>query len=106
MRTPDEHPLRREDLRLIKREFRQVETRFFWLTSLAIFICMAVLQRRSPNRERFWKAVVAESDRWEPLYRPLRRLDDCLLRMMPPLRWLCWNVVIVARNPVGSPRSG
>lgn len=106
VRTPDEHPLRRADLRLIKREFRQVETRFFWLTSLLIFICMAVLQRRSPNRERFWKAVVAESDRWEPLYRPLRRLDDCLLRMMPPLRWLCWNVVIVARNPVGSPRSG
>ena len=97
VRTPDEHPITRADLRLLEREFARVEARFFWLSTLAIFMLMA-LRGRSPNAERYWKAVVAESDRWEPLYRPLRRLDDFLLRWIPPLRWLCWNVVVVARD--------
>jgi hypothetical protein len=56
-----------------------VQTRFFWLTTLAIFMLMA-LRGRSPSRERYWKAVVAESERWRPLYAPLSRLDDWLLR--------------------------
>jgi 2-polyprenyl-3-methyl-5-hydroxy-6-metoxy-1,4-benzoquinol methylase len=97
VRTPDEHPITRADLRLLEREFARVDARFFWLSTLAIFMLMA-LGGRSPNAERYWKAVVAESERWEPLYRPLSRLDDVLLRWIPPLRWWCWNVVIVARN--------
>jgi hypothetical protein len=67
---------------------------------LFIFVWMALAQRRDPNRERFWKVVVKEASRWEPYYRPLKKLDDLLLRLLPPLRMLCWNVVIVARKPV------
>jgi SAM-dependent methyltransferase len=99
VRTPDEHPITRADIRLLEREFGRVQTRFFWLSTLAIFMMMA-LRGRSPNKERYWKAVVAESERWEPLFTPLSRLDDWLLRLIPPLRWWCWNVVIVARNPI------
>lgn len=98
VRTPDEHPLRRTDLKLMEREFGRVEARFFWLTTLAIFMAMA-LTGRSPNQERYWKSVVAESERWRPWYEPLARLDAWLLRVLPPLRWWCWNVVIVARDP-------
>lgn len=98
VRTPDEHPITRADLRLLEREFGSVQTRFFWLSTLAIFMLMA-LRGRSPNRERYWKAVVAESERWRPLYAPLSRLDDWLLRLFPPLRWWCWNVVVTARDP-------
>ncbi|HEY6967173.1 MAG TPA: hypothetical protein VI229_06870, partial [Burkholderiales bacterium] len=97
VRTPDEHPITRADIRLLEREFGKVETRFFWLTTLAIFMLMA-LRGRSPNQVRYWKAVVAESERWAPLYRPLERLDGWLLRLIPPLRWWCWNVVVVARD--------
>ena len=57
------------------------------------------LSGRSPNQERYWKSVVAESERWRPWYEPLARLDAWLLRVLPPLRWWCWNVVIVARDP-------
>jgi hypothetical protein len=96
VRTPDEHPITRADLRLLEREFGHVEARFFWLSTLVIFMLMA-LRGRSPNRERYWKAVVAESERWRPIYEPLGRLDDWLLRLVPPLRWWCWNVVIIAR---------
>lgn len=99
VRTPDEHPITRADLRLLEREFGSVQARFFWLTTLAIFLLMA-LRGRSPNRERYWKAVVAESERWKPLYAPLSRLDDWLLRLFPPLRWWCWNVVVAARDPL------
>jgi len=98
VRTVDEHPLRREDVRFITQHFREVEVRFFWLTTLLIFIWMAVGQRRDPNRERYWKVVVDEADRWAGWHRPLARLDALLLRVCPPLRWWCWNVVIVGRG--------
>ncbi len=100
VRTPDEHPLKLKDLRLFRREFGDVSTRYFWLATLFIFVWMALAQRRDPNRERFWKVVVKEASRWEPYYRPLKKLDDLFLRFLPPLRMLCWNVVIVARKPV------
>jgi len=100
VRTEDEHPLRREDVALLTRQFRRVETRWYWLSTLSIFILMAVWQRRNPNRERYWKVVVDEADRWAWLYRPLERLDTLVLRVLPPLRWWCWNVLILGWEPV------
>ena len=100
VRTKDEHPLKWKDIRLFRCNFQIVTTKYFWLTTLFIFIVMALVQRRDPNEERFWKAVVSESDRWEPLYRPLSKLDSALLALFPPLRLLCWNVVIIARCPL------
>lgn len=99
VRTPDEHPLRLREVRAICARFETAEVRWFWLTTLLVFIWMAVGQRRSPNRERFWKKVVDEADQWAPLYRPLEKLDGWLLRGLPFLRPLCWNVVIVGRRP-------
>jgi hypothetical protein len=101
VRTEDEHPLTLRDIRLFKKYFSTVETRYFWLTTLVIFVIMALVQRRNPNKERFWKTVVDECDRWAPLYRPLELLDRLLLRLLPPLRLLCWNVVIIAQNGRG-----
>jgi SAM-dependent methyltransferase len=97
VRTEDEHPLKWADITGIKSLFPRVETRYFWLSTLVIFLVMALVQRRNPNKERFWKVVVEEGDKWEWLYRPLERLDRFLLAVFPPLRLLCWNVVIVAR---------
>ncbi|MEJ1974402.1 MAG: hypothetical protein WDM96_18690 [Lacunisphaera sp.] len=59
---------------------------------------MAVFQRRNPNKERYWKKVVEEADSWAALYYPLEMLDKVLL-LVPFLRPLCWNVVIVGRGP-------
>jgi len=99
VRTPDEHPLRWSDIRGFRGEFASVTTRYFWLSTLIIFVLMAVAQRRNPNKERFWKAVVNESDRWRPLFVPLSKLDSVLLFAFPPLRLLCWNVAIFAKGP-------
>jgi len=99
VRTLDEHPLTVGDIRLFQNYFGQVETRWFWFTTLVIFVLMAVVQRRNPNKERYWKTVIQESRRWEWLYDPLEKVDSFLLSVLPFLKPLCWNVVIVASNP-------
>lgn len=100
VRTEDEHPLRLSDLRLMKSRFRTSRTRYFWLTTLAIFLVMAVVQRRDPNKERYWKKVVEEADAWSWLYRPLELFDRLLLTVFPFLRPLCWNVVFIGKGPL------
>lgn len=98
VRTPDEHPLKWSDIRLFNRHFGQVETRYFWLLTLIIFVVMALAQRRDPNKERFWKVILKEGPRWAWLYRPLEAMDRLILSVLPPLRLLCWNVVVIARK--------
>lgn len=98
VRTVDEHPLLLRDIRLIQSYFYESHTRWFWLTTLLIFCVMAVLQRRDPNKERYWKKVIEEANRWAWLYRPLELLDKVFLSV-PFLRPLCWNIVIVGRRP-------
>lgn len=99
VRTPDEHPLKWADIMRFRKHFGTVETRYFWLTTLAIFLIMALVQRRDPNKVRFWKVVIQEGDKWRWLYRPLESLDRVLLWAFAPLRLLCWNVVVVASDP-------
>lgn len=100
VRTPDEHPFRLSDLKTFRRHFGEVQSRWFWLTTLSVFIIMALVQRRNPNKERFWKKVVDEGDKWAWLYKPLEALDTVLLALIPPLRPLCWNVVLQCRKPI------
>lgn len=102
VRTVDEHPLTEADLKLFERYFGKVETRFYWLTTLSIFMIMAGILWRNPNKIRYWKQVVKEADMWRPLYLPLEALDAKLLKWIPPLRYLCWNVCIAARAPRAS----
>jgi len=99
VRTPDEHPLKWGDIKLFKKHFGNVETKYYWLTTLIIFLIMALLQRRNPNKERFWKVVVQEGDKWQWLYGPLEKLDNILLWLMPPLRLICWNIVVISSKP-------
>ena len=99
VRTPDEHPLRLRDVRAIASRFEQAEVRWFWLTTLLVFIWMAVGQGRSPNKERYWKKVIDEADQWARIYRPLEAIDRKLFQWLPFLRPLSWNVAIVGRRP-------
>jgi 2-polyprenyl-3-methyl-5-hydroxy-6-metoxy-1,4-benzoquinol methylase len=99
VRTEDEHPLRLRDVREVTSRFQHAEVKWFWLTALLIFILMVAVQFRSPNKERFWKKVIDEADRWAWLYRPLAAIDRGLIAILPFLGPLCWNVVIVAKCP-------
>ncbi len=99
VRTPDEHPLKWSDIQLFRKHFNNVETRYFWFTTLLVFLIMVLVQRRNPNKERFWKVVVQEGEQWRWLYSLLEKLDRLLLWAIPPLRLLCWNVVINSSKP-------
>jgi len=105
VRTPDEHPLKLKDIKLFKKYFESVETKYFWFSTLIIFMLMAVVQRRNPNKERFWKVILDEGNKWAFLYKPLEKLDDLILNICPPLKLLCWNVVIVSRNQKKNPKT-
>jgi SAM-dependent methyltransferase len=97
VRTSDEHPLKWSDLQLFNKHFRKVDTQYFWLSTLIIFVIMALIQRRDPNKERFWKVILREECKWRWLYNPLEKLDRLLLLFFPPLRLLCWNVVVISK---------
>jgi len=99
VRTDDEHPLRWSDIKIFNKHFSTVERKYFWFTTLIIFVLMYVVQKKNPNKERFWKVVVQEGAKWRWLYAPLEILDKFLLGLIPPLNLLCWNIVLVAKNP-------
>lgn len=98
VRSKDEKPFRLSDIRRFMRRFNSVRVEWFWFTTLILFIVMAVVQRRNPNQERYWKSVVKEGEYWRPLYNPLEQLDNVLLKVFPFMRPLCWNVVLVCSN--------
>ena len=98
VRTPDEHPITIKDLNFFNKSFDRVEKKYFWFFTLIIFGIMAILQRRNPNEERFWKVILDEGDKWKWLYKPLEILDKIILFIFPPLRLLCWNVVLIGIN--------
>lgn len=101
MRTPDEHPLTRADLKMIKNQFSRCEVRFFWLTALLIFIRFYVIDRISPNKVRYWKLVVERQSQHARFLRLSHCLDRALMLLLPPLKWCAWNVAVVAVKDPG-----
>lgn len=97
VRTEDEHPLTRKDIKTIKKHFADVKTKYFWLFSLLIFMLMALTT--NPNKVRYWKKMVEEK-KWSYIVRPLQFIDNILLSVFPFLKWFCWTVVIFAKNEI------
>jgi ubiquinone/menaquinone biosynthesis C-methylase UbiE len=93
VRTPDESPLTRADLKLAKEYFRNVGHREFWLTSLALFLKYYVGDRVHPNEDRYWKRILRETRESLGWWMPLRSID-AVLTHVPLVRWLAWNVVM------------
>lgn len=80
MRTPDEHPLRIEDLQLARQYFGAVETDFFHLFSLG-----AVPFRSTPL--------------FGPLLAMAEAMDRAAMRFLPPVRRWAWMSVMSLRLP-------
>lgn len=98
VRTDDEHPLRRDDMRYFRDRFASVEKRFFWLSALLVFVKFYLLDRVHPSADRYWKRILTQEKELRPLVRPLMALDRLVLALCPPLGWLCWNVALVVRK--------
>lgn len=92
-RTEDETPLKRADLKLAKRYFKNVQHREFWIASLALFVKYYLVDRVHPNADRYWKRILRETPATLRWWLPLSRLDQ-LLTLVPGVRWLAWNMVM------------
>jgi ubiquinone/menaquinone biosynthesis C-methylase UbiE len=95
VRTDDEHPLRRRDLKLLRSTFNDVQVQGFWLSALLIFLRFFAIDRIHPSADRYWKLVIERQDRHRRFLQVAHRVDRALLRIVPPLRWLCWNLAVV-----------
>jgi 2-polyprenyl-3-methyl-5-hydroxy-6-metoxy-1,4-benzoquinol methylase len=98
VRTEDEHPMKRGDIKKFTSRFRATRKRFFWLTTLVVFLKFYLVDRVHPNQDRYWKRVVAEGENLKGLYTPLARIDNVLLKLFPFLGWLGWTVAVVVKK--------
>lgn len=98
VRSDNERPFTISDIEIFRSHFDTLTLRWTWLTTLFIFIAMAIFERKDPNKTRYWKTVIEEEDKWKPLYMPLEKLDRFILQVFPPLQYLCWNVTIIGRG--------
>lgn len=80
LRTEDEHPLLMNDLRIAKKYFKRVETRFFDFSSL-----IAVAFRRSSF--------------FPHLLNTLHAIDRVLFRFLPFTKRYAWMAVIILEQP-------
>lgn len=98
VRSEDEFPLGLADLKKARSYFGEVDVRFFWLATLVLFLKYYLIDRVDPNKERYWKRIYEESAASLRWWRPFYWLDAVLTRL-PGLRWLSWNMVMVAKKP-------
>jgi 2-polyprenyl-3-methyl-5-hydroxy-6-metoxy-1,4-benzoquinol methylase len=99
VRTEDESPLTRDDLRLVRSFFSDVHCRMFWMTALALFAKYFLVDRIHPNQDRYWKRILTESKISLWWWYPLRAIDSLLTRL-PGARWWSWNIVVWGRKEV------
>jgi SAM-dependent methyltransferase len=100
VRTDDEHPLTRADVRTITAPFASARVRMFWLSSLVLFLKFYLVDRVHPNADRYWKRIyrpdVQRGIAW--WFEPVAAFDRLLMTVFPPIRWWAWNVVVAARK--------
>lgn len=95
VRTEDEMPLDIGITKFVKSLFPETVYDTFWLTTLWIFLRFYLIERVDPNKERYWKKIIAESARLEPTYRRLEKLDR-LVKKAPFMKRFAWNIAVVA----------
>jgi SAM-dependent methyltransferase len=104
VRTPDEAPLKIEDLRLARKYFSNVGHREFWLSTLLLFAKYYLKDRVHPNSDRYWKRILRETRQTLRWWTPLSSLDR-VLTQIPGVRWLAWNMVMWGQKPQDSENS-
>jgi hypothetical protein len=95
VRTDDERPLHINMVRFVESLFTKVVHDTFWLSTLWVFLRFFLIERVNPNKERYWKKIIAEQRRLEPSYRRLENFDR-ILKRLPFLKRFAWNVAVVA----------
>ena len=98
VRTTDEHPLKMSDIKKIRDSFRQVSAKGTWFFTLFIFIKYYFIDKIDPNKERYWKKILTDHKKLEPIYSKLEKMDNFLLKYCPFLKRYCWNIVLYCKK--------
>lgn len=99
VRTEDEKPFKIIELEeMFTKQFDSFEHEEFWFFTMAIFLKFFLVDRVHPNKERYWKKIIKEADKLEPLYEKLNKLDNMFLNSLPFLKRYCWNSVIIGKK--------
>ena len=96
VRTKNEHALKKRDILCFKKHFKNVEHYEFQFCTLLIFCYFLVFEGVGPNKDRYWKKIIREGDRYAKGFNKLYGVDKKILKLFPPLRWWCWSTVIIA----------
>jgi 2-polyprenyl-3-methyl-5-hydroxy-6-metoxy-1,4-benzoquinol methylase len=99
VRTPDENPLTRADLKRARSYFCDVGHHEFWIATLVLFAKYYVLDRVHPNADRYWKRILKETPESLWWWKPLLLVDGVLSRL-PGLRFWSWNMVMWGTKPL------
>jgi len=94
-RTPDEIPLRFSDFALLRQRFPSLRHREFQLSTLSLFLWFYFVERADPNKQRYWKKIIVEAEKYRRPFGLLNALDRALLAVCPPAGRLCRMTVIV-----------
>ena len=95
VRTADERALDIGLIKFVRSLFRETAYDTFWLATLWIFLRFYLIERIHPNKERYWKKIIAEQRNLEPTYRRLERFD-LLVKRLPFMKRFAWNIAVVA----------
>ena len=95
VRTKDEMALDIGIVKFVQSLFKETVYDTFWLATLWIFLRFYLIERIHPNKERYWKKIIAERQPLEPTYRRLEKLDR-LLKQLPFMKRFAWNIAVVA----------
>jgi len=95
VRTVDERPLSYRELKQIRPLFSSFEHREFWFLSLLIFLHFFFVRRWHPGKVRYWKKVIEAAGEYKKMFSTLKKADDFILDLLPFLKPLCWNTVLI-----------
>ncbi|OZH53333.1 methyltransferase type 11 [Hydrocoleum sp. CS-953] len=95
VRTEDETPLDINIVDFVQSLYSETAYDTFWLGTLWIFLRFYLIEKVDPNKERYWKKIIIENQRLEPMYRKLEKLD-VVLKKLPLMKRFAWNLAVVA----------
>ena len=99
VRTKDELPVGFDILKHLEKYFKEVQYTCTWFLSLVIFLKYYFIDRVHPNSDRYWKRILREPEATRRWIGPLIKIDGFLCQYFPPIKYLCWNIVISVQGP-------
>lgn len=98
VRTPTEKPLRFEDIEIMKKVFPSVRHEEYQFSTLLLFLWFYLIERKNPNKERYWRKFREIRGSLRFILSFLITVDRFVLRYVPPLRYFCWNTLIIMKK--------